>query len=181
MSTSIRFIFQLFQLLLQLLDRPSVLTLFLLIPLGHFGKPGIVDLAGHIVLIEPFKEHIQFPVPGQQPVQLPLLAYPVIFRYFGGAAHHRLDKVVFVFISETGQPVDLVEHDLLQEVQPDKVGRRALAESGIVVVAATEPDVVAALAEVERQIASTLRAFQIAGNDAGLLGNGGALAPCPGF
>lgn len=36
----------------------------------------------------------------------------------------------------------LVEYDLLQEVQPDIVGRRAFAESGIVVVAAKELNVV---------------------------------------
>ena len=46
------------------LDPSGILALFLLIPLGHFDKPGIVDFAGHIVLIEPFKEHIQLPVPG---------------------------------------------------------------------------------------------------------------------
>ena len=49
------------------------------------------------------------------------------------------------------------------------------------VVAAKELDVVVALVEVEIQIAAALRAFQIAGKGAGLLGNGGALAPCPGF
>jgi len=58
-------IFQLFQLQPQRLDPSGVFALFLLIPLGHFGEPGIVDFAGHIVLIEPFKEHIQLPVPGQ--------------------------------------------------------------------------------------------------------------------
>lgn len=79
--------------------------------------------------------------------------------YLGGAAHHRLDKVVFVLIGETGQPVYLIEHDLLQEVQPDIVGRRAFAEPGIVVVAAKELDVVVALVKVESQIAAALRAF----------------------
>ena len=44
-------IFQLFQLQPQRLDFLGVFALLLLIPLGHFGKPGIVDLAGHIVLI----------------------------------------------------------------------------------------------------------------------------------
>jgi len=77
--------------------------------------------------------------------------------------------------------VYLVEHDLLQEVQPDIVGRRAFAEPGIVVLAAKEFNIVVALVKMEIQIAAALRAFQIAGKDAGLLGNGGALAPCPGF
>ena len=169
-------IFQLFRLQPQRLDPPGVLALFLLISLGHFGKPGIIDLARHVVLVKPLKEHIQLPIPGQQPIQLPLLAYPVIFRYLGGAAHHRLDKVVFVFVSEAGQTVYLVKHDLFQEVQPDIVGRRAFTEPGIVVVAAKELDVVVALVEVESQIAAALRAFQIAGEHAGLLGDLGPLA-----
>ena len=75
----------------------------------------------------------------------------------------------------------LIEHDLFQEVQPDIVGRRTFSEAGIVVVAAKELDVVVALVEVESQIASALRAFQIAAKGAGLLGNSGVLAPCPGF
>ena len=45
------------------------------------------------------------------------------------------------------------------------------------VVAAKELDVVVALVEVEIQIAAALRAFQIAGKGAGLLGNGGPSAP----
>lgn len=49
------------------------------------------------------------------------------------------------------------------------------------VLAAKEFNIVVALVKMEIQIAATLRAFQIAGKDAGLLGNGGALAPCPGF
>ena len=77
--------------------------------------------------------------------------------------------------------MDLVEHDLLQEVQPDVVGRRALAEPRIVVLAAKEFNIVVALVKMEIPIAAALRAFQIAGKDAGRLGNGGALAPCPGF
>ena len=61
----------LFQFQLQRLDLLVVLALLLFIAFGHFGKPGIVDLAGHIVLIEPFKKHIQ----------LPLLAERGIFRH----------------------------------------------------------------------------------------------------
>ncbi len=56
----------------------------------------------------------------------------------------------------------LIEHNLLQEVKPDIVGRRAFAEPGIVVIAAKELDVVVALIEVESQIAAAFRAFQIA-------------------
>ena len=75
----------------------------------------------------------------------------------------------------------LIEHDLLQEIQPDVVGRRAFAEPGIVVLAAKEFNIVVALVKMKIQIAAAFRAFQIAGKDAGLLGNGGALASCPGF
>lgn len=50
------------------------------------------------------------------------------------------------------------------------MGRRALAEPGIVVLAAKEFNIVVALVKMEIQIAATLRAFQIAGKDAGLLG-----------
>ena len=44
-------IFQLFQLQPQRLDPPGVLAMFLLISLGHFGKPGIIVFPGHIILI----------------------------------------------------------------------------------------------------------------------------------
>ena len=70
----------LFQFQPQRLDLLGVLALLLFIAFGHFGKPGIVDFARHIVLIESFKEHIQFPVTGGQSVQLPLLAERGIFR-----------------------------------------------------------------------------------------------------
>ena len=95
------------------LDPSGILALFLLIPLGHFDKPGIVDFAGHIVLIEPFKEHIQFPVTGGQSVQLPLLAERGVFRYLCRTSDHGLDKVIFIFAGEAGQPLDLVQNDLL--------------------------------------------------------------------
>ncbi len=61
----------------------------------------------------------------------------------------------------------LVEHDLLQEVQPDIVGRRAFAEPGIVALAAKEFNIVVALVKMEIQIAAALRAFQIAGKTLG--------------
>ena len=70
----------LFQFQPQRLDLLGVLALLLFVAFGHFGKPGIVDLAGHIVLIEPFKKHIQLPVTDGQSVQLPLLAERGIFR-----------------------------------------------------------------------------------------------------
>ena len=57
------------------------------------------------------------------------------------------------------------------------MGRRAFVEPGIVVVAAKELDVVVALVEVESQIASALRAFQIAAKGAGLLCYGRPPAP----
>ena len=47
----------LFQFQPQRLDLLCVLALLLFVAFGHFGKPGIVDLPRHIVLIEPFKEH----------------------------------------------------------------------------------------------------------------------------
>ncbi len=72
----------------------------------------------------------------------------------------------------------LIEYNLLQEVQPDIMGRRAFAELGIVVVAAKELDVVVALIKVESQIAAALRAFQITAKGAGLLRYG--RPPVPG-
>ena len=73
----------------------------------------------------------------------------------------------------------LVEHDLLQEVQPDVVGRRTLAEPGIVVLAAKEFNIVVALVKMEIQIAAALRAFQQAGEYAGLLRDRGLFAARP--
>ena len=83
----------LFQLQPQSLDFLCVFALLLFIAFGHFGKPGIVDLAGHIVLIEPFKKHIQLPVTGGQGVQLPLLAERGIFRHLCRASDHGLDNI----------------------------------------------------------------------------------------
>ena len=71
----------------------------------------------------------------------------------------------------------LIEHNLLQEVQPDIMGRRAFAEPRIVVVAAKEFDVVVALVKVESQIAAALRAIQIAAKGVGLLCYGRPSAP----
>lgn len=73
--------------------------------------------------------------------------------------------------------MDLVEHDLFQEVQPNIVGRRTFAEPGIVVAATEKLDVVVALVKMEIQIAAALRAFQIATKDAGLLRDGRPSAP----
>jgi len=98
----------LFQLQPQSLDFLCVFTLLLFVAFGHFGKPGIVDFSRYIVLIEPFKEHIQFPVTGGQSVQLPLLAERGIFRHLCRVSDHNFDKVFFVFAGEAGQPLDLV-------------------------------------------------------------------------
>ena len=98
----------LFQFQPQRLDLLGVLALLLFIAFGHFGKPGIVDLARHIVLIEPFKEHIQFPVTGSQSIHLPLLTERGIFRHLCRVSDHNFDKVIFVFAGEAGQPLDLV-------------------------------------------------------------------------
>ena len=100
--------FVLFQFQPQRLDLLGVLALLLFVAFGHFGKPGIVDLARHIVLIEPFKKHIQLPVTGSQSIQLPLLADAPVFRHLCRASDHGLDKVIFVFAGEAGQPLDLV-------------------------------------------------------------------------
>lgn len=59
----------------QRLEPTGVLGRFLLIPPGHFGKPGIVNLAEHMVLIAPFKAHIRLFGPGRPPVQRLIPAY----------------------------------------------------------------------------------------------------------
>ena len=132
---SMRLLSSFFQFRPQRLDLLCVFALLLFIAFGHFGKPGIVDLARHIVLIEPFKEHIQFPVTGSQSIQLPLLAERGIFRNLCRASDHGFDKVIFVFAGEAGQPLDLVQNDLFQEVQPDIVRLAALAIAGVVILA----------------------------------------------
>lgn len=71
----------------------------------------------------------------------------------------------------------LVEHHLLQEVQPNIVDRRAFAEPGIVVAATEKLNVVVALVKMEVQIAAALGAFQIATKDTGLLCDGRPSAP----
>ena len=75
----------------------------------------------------------------------------------------------------------LVENDLLQEVQPDIVGRRAFTQSRIMILATKKLDVVVVLIKMEVQIAAALGTLHHAGKNAWLLGNGRALAPCPGF
>ena len=163
----------LFQLQPQGLDPLGVLPLLLLIPLGHFRKPGVTDLLAHVVLVKPFKKPVQLLVPRQQPIQLPLLPGPLIFRHLCGTAHHRLDKVVLVLICEAGQPVHLVQHHPLQKFQPDIMGLGALAQAGIVILATEKLNVVVALVEVEIEVSAALWAFQIAGKHAGRLGDSG--------
>ena len=157
----------LFKLQPQRLDPLGVLPLLLLVPLGHFRKPGVADFLAHVVLVKPLEKPVKLFVPRQQPIQLPLLPGPLILRHFCGTAHHGLDEIVLVLVGETGQPVHLVQHHPLQKFQPDIVGFRALAEAGIMVLTAKEFDVVVALIEVEIEIAAALWAFQIAGKHAG--------------
>ena len=71
----------------------------------------------------------------------------------------------------------LVEHDLLQEVQPDIMGRRAFAEPRIVVAATEKLNVVVTLVKMEVQIAAALRAFQMAAKGTGLLRDSRPSAP----
>lgn len=54
MSTSIRPPSSFFSSSRSALIRPGAFALLLFVPLGYFGKPGIVDLAGHMAPIEPF-------------------------------------------------------------------------------------------------------------------------------
>ena len=163
----------LFQLQPQRLDPLGVLPLLLLVPLGHLRKPGVADFLAHVVLVKPLEKPVKLFVPRQQPIQLPLLPGPLILRHFCGTAHHGLDEIVLVLVGETGQPVHLVQHHPLQKFQPDIVGFGALAEAGIVVLTAKEFNSVVALVEVEVEVAAALRAFEKAGKDAGLLGDGG--------
>lgn len=173
--------FALFQFQPQGLDSLGVLPLLPLVPLGHFRKPGVADLLAHIVLVKPLEKSVKLFVPRQKPVQLPLLPGPLVLRHFRGTVHHGLDKVVLIFIGETGQPVYLIQHHPLQKFQPDIVGLGALAQAGIVVLAAKEFNIVVALVEVEIEVAAALRAFQNAGKGAGLLGDGGPPPACPLF
>ena len=78
-----------------------------------------------------------------------------------------------------GQTVDLIQHHLFQKLHPDIVGLRAFPQAGVMVLAAKKLDVVVALVEVEVEVSSALRAFQNAGEYAGLLGDGGPLAARP--
>ena len=158
------------------LDPLAVFPLLLLIPLCHFSKPGIVDFTGNIVLVKPLKEHIQFLVTGQQPIQLPLFPHPGVFRCLGGAAHDGLDKGILIFAGKGGEAVHLIQHHPFQEVQPDIMGRRALSEPGVVVLATEKLDFVVALVEVEVEVAAALGAFQVAGEYAGLLSDLGPFA-----
>ena len=171
----------LFQLQPQRLDPLGVLPLLLLVPLGHLRKPGVADFLAHVVLVQPFKKPVQLFVPRQKPIQLPLLPDPLVLRHFCGAAHHSFNEIVLVLVGETGQPVHLVQHHPLQKFQPDIVGLGALAQTGIVVLATKEFNIVVALVEVEIEVAAALRAFQNAGKGAGLLGDGGPPPACPLF
>ena len=68
----------LFQLQPQRLDPLGVLPLLLLVPLGHFRKPGVADFLAHVVLVKPLEKPVKLFVPRQQPIQLPLLPGPLI-------------------------------------------------------------------------------------------------------
>ena len=98
--------FSLFHFQPQGFDLSTDFTLLLFIPLWHPGKAGIVNFAGHIVLIQLFKEHIQFLVKGQQSVQLPLFPCPVIFLHLCRTFQHGFYKITFVLIGKDRQAVD---------------------------------------------------------------------------
>ena len=102
-----------------------------------------------------------------------------IFRHLCRASDHGLDKVIFVFAGEAGQPLDLVQNDLFQEVQPDIVRLAALAIAGVVILTTEKLDVVVVLVEVEIEVAAALRAFQQAGEYAGLLRDRGLFRRVP--
>ncbi len=171
----------LFQLQPESFDFLGVLPLLLLIPLGHFRKPGIAYLLIHVVLINFLEQHIQFFVPRQQPVKLPLFPGPVIVRHLCGLAHDGFEKIILVLVGKAGQPVHFIKHNLFQKFHPDIVGLGAFPQAGIVVLATKEFDIVVALVEMEVEISPALWAFQNAGKYAGLLGNSRALAACPLF
>lgn len=73
----------------------------------------------------------------------------------------------------------LVENDLLQEVQPDIVGRRAFTQPRIMVLATEKLDIVVVLIEMEVQIAAAVSTDQKAGEHIMLAFVGTALADFP--
>ena len=95
------------------------------------------------------------------------------FRYLCRALDHGLDKVIFIFAGEAGQPLDLMQNDLLQKVQPDIMRLAALAIARVVILATEKLDVVVVLVEVKIEVTAAPRAFQVSGL---LLGNGSS---CP--
>ena len=158
------------------LDFLRQLLLLLLVPPRHTGEAVIRELAGNIVLIDPFKQAVQLLITGLQGFQLLLLQLSVGGLCLLGMADHSLHELILKLTGKLGQPPDLAQHHLLQEVHADIMGGSAAPTIALVVGAVEILDVGVALIEMEVQVVSAIGTDQKAGEHIAFSLMGAALA-----
>ena len=150
--------------------------MLLLVPPRHTGEAVVRELAGNIVLIDPLKQTVQLLIAGLQGFQLLLLQLSVGGLCLLGMTDHGLHKLILKLAGKLGQPPDLAQHDLLQEVHADVMGGSAAPTVALVVGAVEILDVGVALIEMEVKIVSAIGTNQKAGEHIALPLMGAALA-----
>ena len=158
------------------LDFLRQLLLLLLVPPRHTGEAVVRELAGNIVLIDPLKQTVQLLIAGLQGFQLLLLQLSVGGLRLLGMADHGLHELILKLAGKLGQPPDLAQHHLLQEVHADVMGGSAAPTIALVVGAVEILDVGVALIEMEVQVVSAIGTDQKAGEHIALPLMGAALA-----
>ena len=158
------------------LDFLRQLLLLLLVPPRHTGEAVIRELAGNIVLIDPFKQAVQLLIAGLQGLQFLLLQLSIGGLCLLGVADHSLHKLILKLAGKLGQPPDFSQHHLLQEVHADVMGGSAAPTIALVVGAVEILDVGVALIEMEVQVVSAIGTDQKAGEHIAFSLMGAALA-----
>ena len=150
--------------------------MLVLIPSGHFRKTVVGEFAGNIVLIDAFKQPVQFLVTGKQGFQFLLLQLAVSLRRLLGVPDHRFQKFVLIEAGELRQTPDFTKHHLFQKIYSDIVGRSTAPTVALIVGAVEILDLRVALIEMEVKIASAVSTDQKAGKHIVLAFVGAALA-----
>ena len=152
------------------------LFLLVLIPSGHFRKTVIGELAGNIVLIDAFKQSVQFFVSCKQGFQFLLLQLAVGLRRLLGVPDHRFQKFVLIEAGELRQAPYLAKHHLFQKIHSDIVGGSTAPTVALIVGAVEILDLRVSLIEVEVKVAAAVGTDQQAGEHIVLAFVGAALA-----
>lgn len=150
--------------------------MLVLIPSGHFRKTVVGELAGNIVLIDSFKQPVQFLVTDKQGFQFLLLQLAVGLRRLLGVSDHRFQKFILIEAGKLRQATDFTKHHLFQKIHSDIVGESTTPTIAFVVGAVEILDLRVSLIEVEVKIATAVSTDQKAGEHIVLAFVGATLA-----